>query len=41
MMREVGTQSGKYEYAEGWFRHLHLGLGSEDFDPLADLVKGF
>jgi len=40
MMREVGTQSGKYEYAEGWFRHLHLGLGPEDFDPLADLMKG-
>lgn len=35
MMRDVGTQSGKYEYAEGWIRHLHLGLGPEDFDPLA------
>ncbi|MFA5688736.1 MAG: PIG-L family deacetylase [Kiritimatiellales bacterium] len=39
MMREMGKQSGKYEYAEGWTRHLHLGLGPEDFDPLADLQK--
>jgi LmbE family N-acetylglucosaminyl deacetylase len=37
MMREMGTRSGKYEYAEGWFRHLHLGLGPEDFDPLASI----
>ena len=39
MMREMGTQSGQYEYAEGWIRHLHLGLGPENFDPLADVVK--
>lgn len=39
MMREVGTRSGKFEYAEGWIRHLHLGLGPEEFDPLADLNK--
>lgn len=39
MMHDMGTQSGKYEYAEGWIRHLHLGLGPEDFDPLADLNK--
>ena len=38
MMREMGTQSGQYEYAEGWIRHLHLGLSPEDFDPLADLT---
>ncbi len=38
MMREMGTQSGQYEYAEGWIRHLHLGLGPEDFDPLAELL---
>jgi LmbE family N-acetylglucosaminyl deacetylase len=40
MMREMGAQSGQYEYAEGWIRHLHLGLGPEDFDPLADLDGG-
>ena len=37
MMLDMGKQSGKYEYAEGWIRHLHLGLGPEDFDPLAEL----
>ncbi len=24
-------------YAEGWHRHLHLGFGAADFDPLAQL----
>ena len=24
--REVGKLSGKFEFAEGWRRHLHLGL---------------
>ena len=37
MMKEMGTQSGQHEYAEGWIRHLHLGLGPEEFDPLANL----
>jgi LmbE family N-acetylglucosaminyl deacetylase len=35
MMNEVGRQSGKFEYSEGWIRHLHLGLADEKFDPLA------
>jgi hypothetical protein len=39
MMRQIGKQSGKYEYAEGWIRHLHLGLGPEAFDPLAELNR--
>lgn len=39
MMRDVGTQSGRYEFSEGRILHLHLGLGPEDFDPLADLNK--
>jgi hypothetical protein len=26
MAREVGRMSGRFEYAEGWRRHLHLGL---------------
>jgi len=37
MMRELGEKSGKYEYAEGWIRHLHLGLGPEEFDPLISI----
>ena len=26
LMREVGRMSGRFEYAEGWRRHMHLGL---------------
>lgn len=25
------------QYAEGWHKHLHLGFGAPDFDPLAQL----
>ena len=32
--REVGAMSGRFEYAEGWRRHLHLGFCSESADPL-------
>ena len=32
--REVGTMSQQFEFGEGWRRHLHLGLGEPDFDPL-------
>jgi LmbE family N-acetylglucosaminyl deacetylase len=31
---EVGAMSGRYQYAEGWRRHLHLGLCAADADPL-------
>ncbi len=33
--REVGSFSGRFELAEGWRRHLHLGLSAAGFDPLA------
>ena len=33
--REAGRMSGRFEYAEGWRRRLHLGFGPEDFDPLS------
>lgn len=33
--RTVGGMSGRFEYAEGWRRHLHLGLSATDDDPLA------
>ena len=32
--RQVGRLSGRFEYAEGWRRRLHLGFGPEDFDPM-------
>lgn len=36
IMREVGRLSdGRFEYAEGWRRHLHLGFCAADADPLA------
>jgi LmbE family N-acetylglucosaminyl deacetylase len=34
MSLAVGGLSGRFEHAEGWRRHLHLGLCSEDADPL-------
>lgn len=33
--RAVGRMSGRFEFAEGWRRHLHLGLSARDDDPLA------
>jgi LmbE family N-acetylglucosaminyl deacetylase len=35
MCREVGRMSGRFTYAEGWTRHLHLGYCDQDADPLA------
>jgi len=37
MSREVGSMSGRFEYAEGWRRHAHLGFGPDDLNPLRDL----
>ncbi len=31
---EVGQMSGRYRYAEGWRRRLHLGFCGADADPL-------
>ena len=27
------------QYAEGWHKHLHLGFGAPDFDPLSQLLN--
>jgi LmbE family N-acetylglucosaminyl deacetylase len=32
--REVGALSGRFQNAEGWRRHLHLGFCAPDADPL-------
>jgi len=32
--------SGRFAYAEGWRRHLHLGLSAHDDDPLAVALDG-
>ena len=36
---EVGRMSGLFQYAEGWRRHLHLGFGAADFDPIRTTLK--
>jgi len=38
MSAEVGRMSGRFEYAEGWRRHSHLGFGPEGFDPLCEAL---
>jgi hypothetical protein len=30
--------SGRFEFAEGWRRHLHIGLSARDDDPLAQAL---
>lgn len=38
LSRQVGTLSGRFEYAEGWRRHSHLGFSRTEIDPLSDLL---
>jgi hypothetical protein len=38
MSRRVGRLSGRFEHAEGWRRHLHLGFSAREQDPLADVL---
>ena len=38
MAARVGQMSGRFEFAEGWHRHSHLGFGPEDYDPLSDTL---
>jgi len=35
---EVGRMSKRFKCAEGWRRHLHLGLSTNDDDPLHDAL---
>jgi LmbE family N-acetylglucosaminyl deacetylase len=35
LSREVGRLSGRYEFAEGWRRRLHLGFCGPEDDPLS------
>ncbi len=37
---EVGGLSGRFTYAEGWRRHLHIGFCAEDADPLSEALGG-
>lgn len=36
--RKVGALSGRFEFAEGWRRHLHLGFSTSEIDPLKDAL---
>jgi N-acetylglucosamine malate deacetylase 1 len=36
--RAMGRQSGAFEMAEGWWRHLHMGFSRKEIDPLADAL---
>ncbi len=38
LMQEVGQLSGRFEYAEGWRRHSHLGFCSAEADPLVAAI---
>jgi LmbE family N-acetylglucosaminyl deacetylase len=38
MSAEVGRMSGRFEHAEGWRRHLHLGFSASETDPLRDAL---
>ncbi|MDR1962490.1 MAG: PIG-L family deacetylase [Planctomycetaceae bacterium] len=37
--RETGKLSGRYEYAEGWRRHHHIGYSRTESDPLYETLK--
>jgi N-acetylglucosamine malate deacetylase 1 len=41
MSAEVGEMSGRFEYAEGWQRHSHLGYSAQDRDPLRELLAAY
>jgi N-acetylglucosamine malate deacetylase 1 len=36
--RKLGELSSRFEHAEGWRRHLHLGFCAEEDDPLRDAL---
>jgi len=37
----VGVMSKRFEHAEGWRRHLHVGFSEEGFDPLKELGEHY
>jgi N-acetylglucosamine malate deacetylase 1 len=41
MSAEMGKNSGKYKYAEGWRRHSHLGFSSKEILPLEEILKDY
>ena len=41
LSRDVGALSGRFEYAEGWRRHSHLGFCAADADPLVEALRPY
>ena len=41
MSEKVGKMSEKFQYAEGWRRHSHLGYSAEEIDPLGEILKEY
>jgi LmbE family N-acetylglucosaminyl deacetylase len=41
MTTEVGKMSGKFQYAEGWRRHSHLGYARQEIDPMQDILQTY
>ncbi len=39
--REIGAMSGRFAFAEGWRRRLHLGFCAPEADPLAQALAGY
>lgn len=39
LCRAIGDLSGKYEFAEGWRRHSHLGFCRTDANPLVNALR--
>ncbi len=34
----AASRAGRFHYAEGWRRHLHLGFSAKEIDPLAEAL---
>jgi LmbE family N-acetylglucosaminyl deacetylase len=41
LSREIGAMSGKFSYAEGWRKHLHLGFCPAGSDPLREALRQY
>jgi LmbE family N-acetylglucosaminyl deacetylase len=37
----VGRMSGRFQFAEGWRRHNHLGLSAAETDPLQGILQEY
>lgn len=41
MSLAVGKMSERFQHAEGWRRHLHLGFSEREIDPLQELGRNY